>query len=341
MKRRWLWLVVLAFSALLAAALCSGCNQGGESGKVPAKVTTPTTTSGGAAGSGTPPATTNPPAGQSAATTSGGVKSGEGAAAPGGEAKPPETKTPGGEATPPPAGGKSAGGGEAAPKEAEGGAAKGTAASPGVKASKSTDAAGQAEEKGEAKPDLSNDEKIANFKNMDPREIIDKKYTDLEDRKTDPWNEEKPEKFIPETGRVDPLTRVDSAVPKELAPPRAGETDQNQIDNYLIAQQASLIVAGIAASLQCHNVIQIGLDKYASFSIADNGQGGGGGMFTLQEGQSSGQFMTGMVNGIPLVGSVTCASISTKQVVLIISVAGWGTPTSISKEQVFIPRNRF
>lgn len=239
-----------------------------------------------------------------------------------------------GRAKTPPAGG-AAGGEKAAPAETKGGETKTPAAPVEAGTAKGAAAAGaKADEKDETKAELTTDEKIENFKNMDPREIIDRKYTDLEERKTEPWNEELPETFIPETGRVDPLTRVISAVPKELKPPRAGETDQNQIDSYLIAREATAIVNGIAASLQCYNVVQIGLDKYASFSS-------GGRMFTLTESQSSGQFFVGMVNGIPLVGEVTCASITTKQVVLVITVSGYGTPTSISKEQVFIPKNRF
>lgn len=173
------------------------------------------------------------------------------------------------------------------------------------------------------------DDPVENFKNLDPRDIIIMKYEDLESRKTEPWDEES-EDFIPNTGRSDPLTRVRSAVPDELKPPRAGETDMNEINTYLVAAQASMIVDAISSSLQCHNVIQIGLSKYANFSFS------GSQPTALQEGQSFG-FQADVVNGIPIIATVTVASISTSQVTMSITAAGQGTTTSVTKNKVFIP----
>lgn len=174
---------------------------------------------------------------------------------------------------------------------------------------------------------------VENFKNLDPRDIIVKKYEDLEERKTEPWDEES-EGYLPNTGRVDPLTRVRSAVPDELKPPRAGETDMNEINTYLIADAATMIVDGVAYAMQCHNVIQIGLTKYATFSY------GGSQPFPLEEGFST-SLNAGSVNGIPIVVTITLTSVSTEQVVLRITAAGQGTATSVTKNQTYIPRTAF
>lgn len=174
---------------------------------------------------------------------------------------------------------------------------------------------------------------VENFKNLDPRDIIIKKYEDLESRKTEPWNPED-EGYIPNTGRIDPLTRVRSAVPDELKPPRAGETDMNEINTYLIADAATMIVDQISMTMQCHNVIQIGLSKYASFSY------GGGPPFPLEEGFST-QVNAGSVNGIPIMASIMLTSVSADQVVLRITAFGQGTATSVTKNQTYIPRTAF
>ena len=350
MNRGITWVLLIAL-AVAACALMSGCpDEGGiseEGGAIPQMGGAQPNTGG--AGKTPPPAATGGTAGEAADTKTDGAADDAAATPPAddaGKAGGEETKS---------AGGAKAGGEAAQPAESSeaseskdqaegkdsgakteqtpGGPAAPTGAATAEEAGQTAAKDAAAEEEAAAEP--TTEDRIENFKNLDPREIIDKKYDDLAGRETTPWNEDDPESFIPETGRVDPLTRVSSVVPDELKPPRAGETDQNQIDSYLVARAASEAVAGIAMSIQCHNVIQIGLDKYASFSIE------GGGNFTLQEGMGSGQFFVGSVNGIPLVGEVTCASISTSQVVLTISVAGYGTPTSISKNQIYIPRNRF
>jgi hypothetical protein len=174
---------------------------------------------------------------------------------------------------------------------------------------------------------------VENFKALDPRDIILEKYKDLDERTTEPWDEMNPETYMPNTGRVDPLTRVFGSVPDELKPPRAGETDMNAISTYLIANAATQIVNSLALQIQCHNVIQIGLEEYATFSFGEN-------MFTLQEDQSTGG-QVGYVEGIPIILTVSCTSISTSEVVLNLAVTGYGTPTRIEKNQIYIPRNRY
>lgn len=175
---------------------------------------------------------------------------------------------------------------------------------------------------------------IARFKEMDPREIIAAKYDDLDDQKTEPWNEDNPEEFIPQTSRSDPLTIVDSAVPEELRPPRTGDTDQNQIDTYQVARVATEVANAIAANIVCHNVIQIGLQKYVTLSVF------GERYAPVQEGLSF-EFPVGYVSGILVMGSISITSVSTDQVVIGITVYGAGTPTRITKNAVFIPRTYY
>lgn len=170
---------------------------------------------------------------------------------------------------------------------------------------------------------------IENFKELDPRDIILMKYEDLDERNTEPWDEES-EDYIPNTGRVDPLTRVRSSVPDDLKPPRAGETDQNEINTYLVAAVASQVVDGISSIMECHNVIQIGLERYATFTFGDGQQA------SLPEGANY-SFLASYVNNIPIIGSISVTSISTSKVVVDISAAGQGTTTSVSKTKVFIP----
>jgi hypothetical protein len=173
-------------------------------------------------------------------------------------------------------------------------------------------------------------EAVERFKEMDPRDIITEKAELAEDLLTSPWEREPVEEFVPETGRVDPLTRVRDAVPEDLKPPRSGETDVNQFNTYILSQEASTFIELLAPSIQVHNVLQIGLEKFASVSI-------GGQRGTLAEGQGQ-QFSLGMVDNIPLVGTIQCVSIATDDVVIRITVNGQGTDTSVSKDLHFIPR---
>lgn len=174
---------------------------------------------------------------------------------------------------------------------------------------------------------------IEKFKNLDPRDIITMKYDDLEGRKTEPWNEES-EQYIPNTGRVDPLTRVRESVPDDLKPPRAGESDQNQISTYEITAQATADVDMVSAAMQCYNVVQIGLDRFATFSMggdSDQAQ-----TFTLREG---GGFTVNLsaAAGVLIMTSVTVTSIKSNKVVVDITATGQGTTTSVTKTKVFIP----
>lgn len=170
---------------------------------------------------------------------------------------------------------------------------------------------------------------IERFKQMDPRDIIRAKYRDLVERQTEPWNEDNPDDFIPQTGRVDPLTRVSSAVPDDLKPPRSGETDENQIQTYLGTQAASTAVTAVSYSLICHNVIQIGLEKRATFSfppvLGDR-------TFTIPEGSGFGMNVGG-VNVTIRVMEITTDSVD---VLIVGSVPG--ASAEVTKNQKYIPR---
>lgn len=170
---------------------------------------------------------------------------------------------------------------------------------------------------------------VERFKQMDPRDIIDAKYKDLEDRETHPWDEDNPEVFIPETGRVDPLTRVSSAVPDDLKPPRSGETDQNLLQTYLGTAAATDAVNAVALNLYCLNVIQIGLERRATFSFPPLY---GDRTFTIQEGGGFGL----TINGVSV--NISVSSIDTDTVVVRISGSVPGTSGTVNKTQTFIPR---
>jgi hypothetical protein len=186
----------------------------------------------------------------------------------------------------------------------------------------------------EGEEEAVSDDPIENFKALDPRDIIIKKYEDLESRKTTPWDETDPKEYLFDTGRPDPLSLVLDSVPDELKPDRAGDTDMNEINDYLVADAATQLVRFYAAAISCHNVVQIGLEKYVSLSI------GGGPQISVQEGFSTGG-TAGDANGIPIVLTIAVTSVATNEVVIRLTAAGQGTTTSISKTQVYIPSNVF
>jgi hypothetical protein len=222
-------------------------------------------------------------------------------------------------APPPPAGGPVAGG--AAPPPPPGGA---PAADPNAK-------------------QKTPEEIIAEFVKSDPRDILDAKSEDLEKRKTEPWDEERPETFIPETGRKDPMTIVIGSVPKELLPKRSGEDDESELETYLYTELATSILNEVTQRLRCHSVIQIGIQKFAQMSLSggeggggggsgiNGGRGGGGNRFVISEGNGFNNY----INGFEL--SVTVTSISTDEVVVDVSVAAPGTNITVDKQLVFIP----
>lgn len=204
---------------------------------------------------------------------------------------------------------------------------KAAAAKPGDK----KDAAKPDAKKKDGAGELSEDERIVNFQNLDPRDIIIKKYENLAELHTEPWNAEKSEEdFIPETGRIDPLNPVNSAIPDELKPPRTGATDESLIQTYLVSVACTAAVDSVRQMVQVYNVLKIGAQKYVSIGI-------GGQRGSIEVGQSFG-FMAGSVGNIPIMVQLTIASATESEVVIDVTASGNGTATSVSKTQVFIPR---
>ncbi len=118
-------------------------------------------------------------------------------------------------------------------------------------------------------------------------------------------------------------------MPDDLKPPRSGETDENQIQTYLGTQAASLAVTSLSYALSCHNVIQIGLEKRATFSVPT---GDGEQFFTISEGSG---FST-MFSGVNV--SIRVTSITTESVDVRISGAVPGASGEVVKNQKYIPR---
>ncbi|MDQ3023503.1 MAG: hypothetical protein M3R04_03825 [bacterium] len=172
--------------------------------------------------------------------------------------------------------------------------------------------------------------KLEEWKNSDPREIVEKKYADLNSKKTNPSNEDDPEQFIPETGRVDPLTYVSSALPDELKPPRSGETDANEVESYLYSQMATSAVDIIGSNVDVYNVIQIGLQKIVSVAIF-------GGRYGLSEGESF-SFDFASEEGWPITMTFIVTKATSNEVIMTIIGEPQGSNVSITKNFTYIPR---
>jgi len=193
-----------------------------------------------------------------------------------------------------------------------------------------TSAAGTEAEK-ESAPSTP-EEIIKDFVESDPREILEQKRDDLKARQTAPWDDEKPESFIAETGRKDPMTILRKSVPEELLPPRSADEDDSDLESYYSALLATTALQQVTQSLRCHSVIQIGIQKYAQLSFE-----GQGGRFVISEGQGFNQNLN--LGGAQVQVAMNIVSISTKEVVVSVVVGVVGTNTSVSKDLVFIPRN--
>lgn len=197
---------------------------------------------------------------------------------------------------------------------------------------KETGAAKGKEKEEEAAP-ATDEEKIKDFMDLDPREVIIDKYAKVAAKHTEPWNADKEDEYIPQTGRVDPLHPVDSAIPDELKPPRTGETNQNEIDTYLAARACTVVVESIRSIMHVHNVLEIGAQKYVSISADGDPRHAS----TIPVGQTIGPFM-GFAEGVMVRVTITVASASESEVVITITASSPGTGASISKDQTFIPR---
>ena len=157
------------------------------------------------------------------------------------------------------------------------------------------------------------------------------KYKDLQAKETHPENEDNPEQFIPETGRVDPMTIVNGAIPDELKPPRGGDTDINEAENYLYTAAASEVVDYVGIGLRVYNVLQIGLEKIVTVRIGNQ-------RFNLHEGEGF-SIVLGSEQGIPVRASLQLASASVDEVTILVTGRPWGSTVSVSKNFTYIPNN--
>jgi hypothetical protein len=177
-----------------------------------------------------------------------------------------------------------------------------------------------------------NEQIISEFVDSDPRDILKDKSKDLKDKQTKPWDEEKPETFVPETGRQDPMTALSGTLPKELLPSRSADDEENNLQDYIGTLFATQALQGVAATLQCHAVIQIGIQKYAQMSFG----GDGARRFVISEGNGFNQVVP--AGPIAVQVSMNVDSISSDEVVVTVTVTPQGSASSISKTLVYIPR---
>jgi hypothetical protein len=224
---------------------------------------------------------------------------------------PPTAPPPGG----PPAGGPPTGGPPTAPPPG------GPGAKPGE--TKAGDKA--------AADDKSPQAVIKHFLDSDPRDILLEKSDKLKEKETKPWDDSNPDAYIPETGRVDPMTPVRNALPKELLPKRSGD-DDSDLQGYLLTTAATGVLEGITQELVCYSVIQIGLTKYARISF-----NGGKSITTVSLDQNAQQRIRTPEGTLTVQFNV--ASITTDEVVINVVVSGQDTNVSVQKQMVFIPRN--
>jgi hypothetical protein len=164
---------------------------------------------------------------------------------------------------------------------------------------------------------------------QDPRDIITKKYEDLEGKETAPWDEENPDTFIADTGRNDPLTPVRNALPEALRPPRSGDDEENEILGYYLAQFATQAVDAVMSQLQVYNMVQIGLRKIVTMGVP------GGTSFTAEEGEAF-DFDMGL-GGVFVTVFVSVDSVKQDDITVSISAVAAGSQERITKVAHYIP----
>jgi hypothetical protein len=172
-------------------------------------------------------------------------------------------------------------------------------------------------------------EKLDEWKNQDPKEILEAKYEDLEAKKTTPWNEDDIAGFVPETGRSDPLTPVLSAIPDELKLKRGEDTDPNEFLTYQYEQIANNAIALVGDSIECYSVLVIGLQKIVT--IGAPGQR----PFPASEGDG---FNFDVFLDVPVSMGIQVAAISEDEVTLVLSASPYFSNVNVSRSYVYIPR---
>ncbi|OGK11150.1 MAG: hypothetical protein A2Y63_04920 [Candidatus Riflebacteria bacterium RBG_13_59_9] len=133
-----------------------------------------------------------------------------------------------------------------------------------------------------------------------------------------------PEEGLPyeDTGRVDPLAIVSSAIPKELRPPRSGETDYDEILDFLITAYGTALLDSV--QIEVWSVMQMGLEKMVNMSVNQQ-------LMTMPEGGS----YPVDVGGATVMMTVSSAS----QSVVVITLSFNSGYTSVSKTKTFVPKD--
>jgi len=97
---------------------------------------------------------------------------------------------------------------------------------------------------------------------MNPDQILKDKYDELNKEVTPP------EHFAEDIGRIDPLTVVNDFIPEELRPPREGETNEEEVFEFLEEVFANEMLDNIQIEVQ--EVLSIG--NYKSVVATIQGQ---------------------------------------------------------------------
>jgi len=118
-------------------------------------------------------------------------------------------------------------------------------------------------------------------------------------------------------GRTDPLYALGDSIPRELRPPREGETDSDAILGILMQLDAEKLLDDV--KIVVWSVMQIGQNKFANLTI--NGE-----PYTVQEGEG-----VVVYNGV----NVYVASVHEEQVIISLFVFDENVP---SKIKTYIPK---
>jgi len=168
-------------------------------------------------------------------------------------------------------------------------------------------------------------DELAAFEQIDSRDIINERMEEAKASETEVIPEE--DLPYPETGRIDPLMVVSSAIPEELRPPRTGETDWDSVLEYLITAQGTAIIDAI--NITVWSVMEIGMDTWVNIEIEapflENPVLG-----SMPEGQST--RLNYQSYGTMQTLTITCTSATPRLVTFSLSAGG------ASKSKSYIPK---
>jgi len=107
-------------------------------------------------------------------------------------------------------------------------------------------------------------EKLEAFRKIDSREILARRIEEAREGET-VVNAEEGLPY-PEVGRTDPLFIVSDAIPKELRPPRTGESDTDKVFEELIRQAIETAILD-SVRIEVWSVMRIGLTTMVNLSV--------------------------------------------------------------------------